>query len=225
MIPTRRVTSGVAIVTTAARAASVRQRYDATGLVARVLVVQDGPSWPAHRPPVILDTIGLPVAILIGLLVNAPPAPLFALADRADWRTLRLLGLCGAVRLIAPDDALVTCRWMHYLQGTVAAQASARTRVWILPAPPPLPLDPLLLPILAALPSSSSYAAAAACCPLSTSTLYRVLRVTRLALGLPAGTLERFGPPDLARLILDRLGMDSPRPAHVSGSTLLHTSE
>jgi hypothetical protein len=222
MTDERRRQLGVAIVT--ARPGLIKQCYRAAGFGARVLMVQAGPSWPEHRAPVVLDTIGLPLGELVALLANPPallpathqpiggrraPAtdvPLIAFAAAQDWRALRLLTLCPAVRLICPDDPAVLWRWLPHLGGAVAARADAPL-IWLVAPPPALQLDPLLLPILAALPSAPSLRMVAARCAISESTLARVLRGTRTALGLPPGEVARFRPDELAALLLERLGI------------------
>ena len=62
MIHERRKTEGLAIVTV--RAEYIKPRCLAAGIAARALTVQEGSAWPEHRPPVVLDTVGLPVEVL-----------------------------------------------------------------------------------------------------------------------------------------------------------------
>jgi hypothetical protein len=205
MIGERRTTDGLAIVTTTGRAACITQRCRAAQLPARVLAVQEGPAWPVLRPPALLDTIGLAVEVLVRLLVHAPPAPLIALADPHEWRTLRLLALCPAIRLVSADDIAPLRVWVRHLASMLPTRSTPPT-AWLIPAPPPLPLDPLVLSILAAIMASPSYTMAAVQCHISESTIYRVLRATRTTLRLPHGTVARFRPAELAALILDRLG-------------------
>jgi hypothetical protein len=209
MMGERRTTDGLAIVTTAGRAACIAQRCQAARLPARVLAVQEGPTWPVLRPPALLDTIGLAVEVLVRLLVHAPPAPLIALADPDAWRTLRLLALCPSVRLISADDIAPLHVWVRHLASMFPAR-STPPAVWLIPAPPSLPLDPLVLSILAAIMASPSYTMAAAQCHVSESTIYRVLRATRTTLKLPHGAVAHYRPAELATLILDRLGADAP---------------
>lgn len=254
MIDERRHQDGFAIITRRGR--SIAAQCASLALPARVLAVQDGPTWPevAFRPPVVLDTVGLPLTELVTLLAHpselkwphAPaslvarvagrpleavrssaPAvalvPLVALVDASDWRTLRLLPLCPAVCLISDADAPSLRLWARYLAEVILPQRPEASPLWLVPEPPPLPgralnrvtprrnaLDPLLLPILAALCSSPSYMIAALRCDVSESTLSRVLRMTRSALSLPSGDVSRFAPSELAALILERLGADSP---------------
>jgi hypothetical protein len=157
----------------------------------------------------LLDTIGLAVEVLVTLLVHAPPAPLIALADPDEWRTLRLLALCPSVRLVSADDIAPLRVWVRHLASMLPTRSTPPV-VWLIPAPPPLPLDPLVLSILAAIMASPSYTMAAAQCHVSESTIYRVLRATRATLKLPHGTIARYRPAELATLILDRLGADAP---------------
>jgi hypothetical protein len=70
MIDERRKTQGVAIVT--ARAEYIKPRCLAAGIAARALTVQEGPAWPEYRPPLVLDTVGLPVEVLVALLADPP---------------------------------------------------------------------------------------------------------------------------------------------------------
>lgn len=214
MITERRTKRGVAIVS--ARP-SVKWRYECAGVPNGIYSVQDGNTWPDHRPPVVLDTIGMAVQTLVALLACPPRVaaahqhvPLLALADPFDWRVLRLLNLCPAVRLVCPDDPTTLQRWLQHLDGIVPARTGAALSGWMLDPAPDLNLDPLLLPALAALPSSPSIRAAAERCAVSESTMARLLRVTKARLGLPPGDVSRFRPDDLAATILDQLGADSP---------------
>jgi hypothetical protein len=234
----RRKTEGVAIITM--RGEEVKSRWLAAGISARALSVQEGPAWPEHRPPVVLDTIGLPVEMLVVLLAdppkvhqsnaqqqpaiwaNVPPptqpnpwqdapfVPIAALADGADWRTLRLLALCPAVRLIGPDDPDVWRQWIGHLAAMRAPQRAAPAPAWLIPSPPPLRLDPLLLRALAVFQRSPSVRIAAERCKVSESTMARLLRTTRNVLGMPSGDVFRFRPAEQAALILERLASALP---------------
>ena len=143
--------------------------------------MQEGPAWPEHRPPVVLDTVGLPVEVLVVLLADPPKmksskanhqltvqvsaspaeqmrtlkevpfAPLAALADAGDWRALRLLALCPAVRLICPADPAELRPWIRHLAMMRTLRRIAPVPAWLISPPPPLRLDPLLLRALAAL--------------------------------------------------------------------------
>jgi hypothetical protein len=210
MIQERRNTTGLAVVTTVGRAAQIERLVRATEMSARILMVQDGPAWPMLRPPTLLDTIGLLPEVLVALLATSPPSPLVALADPADWRALRLLALCPAVRVIMADDMATLRRWVGHLASLLPRYRTRAEPVWLVPAPAPLPLHPLVLPVLAALLSSPSYTMAAVRCQVSESTIYRVLRTTRATLKLPPGAVARFRPAELAARILDRLGADAP---------------
>lgn len=243
----RRKQDGVAIVTLRP---DIKHRCIDAGLPARALRVQPGPSWPEeYRPPVVLDTVGLPVEHLVILLANPPrvvtgtdqpspsplkpqPAtkqkeqkertgplmPLIALADPDDWRTLRLLALCPSIYLICPDKPFMLHRWVRHFSGVVSARSREVSKGWLVALPPDLRLDPLLLPILAALLVSESHGEAAERCDLSDSTLARVLRKTRPILGLPPGDGARFRPRALAMVMLERLAVDSPlRSRHIGG--------
>jgi hypothetical protein len=231
----RRQTEGVVVVTTTERALCVKQRFLATGVPVSVLPVQDGPAWPQLRPPLVLDTIGMPVEMLVVLLadparVTSMPkeqserVPMAALADPSDWRTLRLLILCPAVRLISADDLLSVRWWVRHLSSALPPRRPASQPACLFAPPLPLPTpsnvepasaqsvlrDPFLLPLLAALLNCSTYAASAAWCHVSDSTLFRTLRELRATLGLPSGDVSRLAPADLAHLILERLSADSP---------------
>jgi hypothetical protein len=210
MIQERRNSSGLAVVTTVGRAAQIERQTRATGIPTRILMVQDGPTWPVLRPPALLDTISLLPDVLVALLANTPPSPLIALADPVDWRALRLLALCPAVRLITADDTAALRMWVCHLASVLPPRATQATPVWLVPAPAPLALHPVLLSVLAALLSSPSYTIAAVQCQVSESTIYRVLRATRATLELPHGAVARFRPAELAARILDRLGADAP---------------
>jgi hypothetical protein len=237
MIHERRKTEGLAIVT--ARAEYIKPRCLAAGVAARALTVQEGPAWPEHRPPLVLDTVGLPVEVLVALLANPPKvkranyqtaarpaallveqarapkeatplAPLVALADADDWRTLRLLALCPAVRLIGPSDPAELRPWIRHLAMMQTLRRTAPAPAWLISPPPPLRLDPLLLRALAALQVSPSVRIAAEQCDVSVSTMSRLLRATRAVLGMPPGDVSRFRPEEQAAMILARLGADSP---------------
>jgi hypothetical protein len=236
MIHERRTTEGLAIVT--ARAEYIKPRCLAAGIAARALTVQEGSAWPEHRPPLVLDTVGLPVEVLVALLADppkvkranyqtaarpaAPPveqirtlkdiplAPLVALADADDWRTLRLLALCAAVRLICPADPAELRPWIRHLAMMQTLRRTAPAPAWLVSPPPPLRLDPLLLRALAALQVSPSVRVAAEQCDVSVSTMSRLLRATRGVLGMPPGDVSRFRPQEQAAMILARLGADSP---------------
>jgi hypothetical protein len=258
MIEQRRDIRGIAVVTTAARAASMKQLCAAASLPARVLAVQEGLTWPEARPPIVLDTVGMPLEMLITLLAypplvqkvpvsllhrarvaqgraasaaqavllgeNTEPMPLGVLADPDDWRTLRLLPLCPSVRMVSSADQMVLRRWVRHLSGALTPRQSAHSLVWLFAPPPPVPTqlavdqaaarhilcDPLLLRVLAALPSSPSYMSVALRCKVSMSTLSRTLRAVRSALDLPPGDVSRFSPAELAAMIFERLDTDSP---------------
>jgi hypothetical protein len=261
MTEKRRNIRGIALVTTAARASDVKQLCAAASLPARVLAVQEGLTWPEVRPPIVLDTIAMPLEMLIALLANPPlvqkvsvsplpgaraaqakaasaaqamlleehtePMPLGVLADPDDWRTLRLLPLCPSVRMVSSADQMVLRRWVRHLGSVLAPRQGANSLVWLFEPPPPVPTqlavdqaeamralrDPLLLRVLAALPSSPSYTIVAMRCKVSTRTLSRTLRAVRSALDLPPGDVSRFSPAELAALIFERLGIDSPATA------------
>jgi hypothetical protein len=69
MIDERHKTQGVAIVT--ARAEYMKPRCLAADIVARA--DSAGRTYLAgNRPPLVLDTVGLPVEVLVGLLANPP---------------------------------------------------------------------------------------------------------------------------------------------------------
>jgi hypothetical protein len=225
MIHERRKTEGVAIVTT--RAEYIKPRCLAAGIAVRALPVQDGPAWPAHRPPVVLDTVGLPTEVLVALLAEPPKVKLspvqtqsyaskdalfgvvVTLADAGDWRTLRLLALCFAVRLIASDDPATLRPWIQHLATMQIPRRALPMPIWLIPPPPLLRLDPLLLRALAALQASTSVRLAAERCGVSESTMSRLLRTTRGVLEIPPGDVSRFRPAEQAALILARLGADS----------------
>lgn len=222
----RRKEPGVAIVTV--RPSYIKAICALADLPSRPLLVQPGPSWPTHRPPVVLDTIGLPIADLVALLAAPPQAqqatlpkpgsaclrpctdyePLIALADPNDLRVLRLLRMCPAVQLICPEDAAKLKRWLpHFGNGLPMPGGN---RVWLVEKPAEPPLDPLLLAALAALATSPSVNAAAEKCGVSPSTMARMLRNIKQALGLPSGGISRFRPEELAAAILGRLSARSP---------------
>ena len=238
MMPTteRRKQRGVAIVSVRG---SIKWRYESAGNPNGVYSVQDGNTWPAHRPPVVLDTIGMPPQILVDLLANPPQvkkeqslydlrlpvfsepqaskllekpqyAPFIALAHPCDWRALRLLKLCPTVQLVCPDEPAKFQRWLRHLDAIVPTRTGASLTAWMLDPAPDLKLDPLLLPALAALRVAPSIRSAAERCEVSESTMARMLRVTRATLGLPPGDASRFRPDELAEIILDRLGADAP---------------
>ena len=236
MIPTteRRKQCGVAIVS---MRGSIKWRYESAGIPNGVYSVQDGNTWPDHRPPLVLDTIGMSPHVLIDLLANPPRVkkvpddlrlPVFsepqtsklqekpeyvaivALAHPCDWRALRLLKLCPTVQLVCPDEPTKCQRWLQYLDAIVPTRTGVALTAWMLDPAPDLKLDPLLLPALAALRVSPSIRIAAERCTVSESTMARMLRVTRATLGLPRGDVSRFRPDELAEIILDRLGADAP---------------
>ncbi len=238
------------VVTTIERASRVKEHFLAGGVSARVLSVQDGPAWPQLRPPLVLDTIDMPVEMLVALLASPPVVkkssasvvdraraaqprtlprgraelvPMGALADPSDWRTLRLLILCPAVRLISADDLPTVRRWARHLSSALPPHRPASEPACLFAPPPPLPTqlhvepaaqsllrDPFLLPLLAALLNCPTYMAVAARCNVSDSKLSRRLRDVRAALGLPSGDVSRLVPAELAAIILERLSADSP---------------
>jgi hypothetical protein len=235
MIHERRTTEGLAIVTM--RAEYIKPRCLAAGIASRALTVQEGPAWPEHRPPVVLDTVGLAVEVLVALLADPPKvktlrankrsaapvsglpaalakaakdatplAPLVALADADDWRTLRLVALCPAVRLIGPADPAELRPWIRHLAIMQTLRRTGPAPAWLISPPPPLRLDPLLLRALAALQVSPSVRIAAERCDVSESTMSRLLRATRGVLGMPPGDVSRFRPAEQAALILAQLG-------------------
>ncbi len=232
----RRKRRGVAIVTVRS---NIKWRYESAGIPNGVYSVQDGNRWPDHRPPLVLDTIGMPPQVLVDLLANPPQAkkvqphnelrlpvlsepqaskllgkpqyvPLIALAHPCDWRALRLLKLCPTVQLVCPDEPTKFQRWLCHLDAIVPTRTGVSLTAWMLDPAPDLKLDPLLLPALAALRLFPSIRSAAERCEVSESTMARMLRVTRAALGLPPGDVSRFRPDELAAIILDRLGADAP---------------
>lgn len=215
---------GVAIVT--ARPLPIKALYGDAGLPSRPLLVQPGPSWPAHHALMVLDTIDLPASELVILLADPPQAnwpppatmrsglrakpnylPLIAFARPNDWRTLRLLSLCSSVRLICPGDPTQLARWVLHIEAAIAARSGLSPTAWLVEPPTDLKLDPLLLPALAVLPYAASLRIAAERCGVSESALARMLRITKATLGLPPGDVCRFRPDELAALILERLGL------------------
>lgn len=196
---------------------------EAAGLPARVLPVQSGPAWPEHRPPVLLDTIGLPVEELVVLLARPPRlqaaseraaergfAPVIALADPAGYCAMRLLRLCPAVELVCAEHTAGLARWLAYLEQRALGRLCGGQTIWLIAPPDDAPLEPELLSILAALLNSPSYSDVAARCGLSESTLYRTLRAIRMSLGMPASSTGRLDPADLFVRIVARLA--DPRP-------------
>lgn len=221
----RRNHLGIAVVTNRPR--QISHYCQSAGLSARMLSVQSGPAWPDHRPPVLLDTIGLPVNELVALLarpprLSAPPAarpaaeprfaPVMAVADPSDWRALRLLRLCPAIELVCSENPAGLVRWLAYLEHRVLAHPRADQTVWLVEPPPDRSVDQALLPILAALLLSPSYSEVAARCNLSESTLYRSLRAIRHELGLPPSSAARLEPGLLYERIIERLTEPRPLP-------------
>lgn len=204
----RRSAPGVALVTQ--RAGALKWRYAAAGIACAVHPVQPDTTWPSYRPPVVLDTIGMDAAVLTQLLATAPASPVIALVEPDDYRALRLCGLCPAVRLICADDPAVLRIWLRHLGGMSDGQTVGAVAAWLVPPPPPCPLDPLVLPIIAALLTSVCTADAAAQVGLIEATLFRLLRQARGALDLPLGARTRYRTAQLGLLLLDRLGADAP---------------
>ena len=230
----RRERRGVAIVT---MRSNIKWRYESAGIPNGIYSVQDGNTWPDHRPPLVLDTIGMPLSILVALLADPPRMkqaqpdvttrssadapmsklqdkplclPFIAFADPHDWRTLRLLKLCPTVQLVCADDPETFRRWLPHLAGMLLTRSGNPSDGWLVDPAPELNLDPLLLAALAVLPSSPSLRVAAERCGVSESTMARMLRATKATLGLPRGDVSRFRPDELAAIILDRLGADAP---------------
>lgn len=229
----RRSQPGLAIVT--CRAWQLDQRCAAADIPARMLSVQPGAAWPEHRPPVILDTVGLPRHELIALLARPPaygrstqglPAPIMAMADAHDWLALRLLALCPAVWLVCPDDPVLLWDWLQQLDSIGLAQPANAQAIWLVDRPDDCWLDPLVLAILAALPGAIDHKQIAATCSISPSKLFRTLRDVRGALGLPSGEDSRFYPADLAEQIIARLAAPAVRSSSrvgVGGRATEHT--
>ena len=232
----RRKQRGVAIVT---MRSSIKWRYESAGIPNGIYSVQDGNRWPDYRPPLVLDTIGMPPQVLVDLLANPPQAkkerlpfemrlsacselqtskllekpqyvPIIALAHPSDWRALRLLELCSTMQMVCPDEPAKFQGWLRHLDAIVPARSGAPLTAWMLDPAPDLKLDPLLLPALAALRVAPSIHSAADSCKVSESTMARMLRATRATLGLPRGDVSRFRPDELAATILDRLVADAP---------------
>lgn len=161
----RRQESGVAIVTVRS---SVKRRYDSAGVPNGVYAVQNGNTWPDSRPPLVLDTIGMSVQMLVELLANPPTVknkllqpishlcsdpqantlqekpqfvPLIALADPHDWRALRLLKLCPTVQLVCPDDPGKFRRWLVHFDSMVFMRSDDLLNGWLVDPAPDLKLD------------------------------------------------------------------------------------
>lgn len=231
----RRKQPGMAIVTVRS---GIKWRYESAGVPNRVYRVQNGNTWPNYRPPLVLDTIGMPAQMLVDLLADPPKvqdeqpetatqaaiknpqtnklqeksqfAPLIALADPHDWRALRLLKLCPMVQLVCPDDPLAFRYWLPNFDSIVLTRSGDPLAGWLVDPAPDLKLDPLLLAALAVLPLSPSTRVAAERCGVSDSTMARMLRLTKTMLKIPPGEISRFRPEEVAAIILDRLGSDSP---------------
>ncbi len=177
MIDERREKYGFAVVT--GRGKYIKPLFDAAGIPTRMVVVQDGPAWPDFRPPAIVDTVGMPIEQLVVLLANPPKLKtqgkaaqptvrasspsatpmlmtLAALVDPDDYRALRLCALCPAVRVICSDEMPVLRLLVRHLSGAVAPRSSTTRPACLVPAPPHIPLDRLLLLALAALLASPS---------------------------------------------------------------------
>lgn len=232
----RRKQSGIAIVSVRS---NIKWRYESAGIPNGVYPVQEGNRWPDYRPPLVLDTIGMPPQMLVDLLANPPQlkkeqppnamrlsacseqqtskisekpryVPIIALAHPSDWRALRLLKLSPLVQMACPDEPAKFQGWIRHLDAIVPARSGAPLTAWMLPPAPDLNLDPLLLPALAVMRSSPSIRIVAERCEASESKIARMLRGTKATLGLPPGDVSRFRPDELAATILDRLGADAP---------------
>src|SRR6266508_996430 len=126
----RRKRRGVAIVT---ERSSIKWRYESAGIRNGFYSVQDGNKWPDFRPPLVLDTMGMPPQVLVELLANPPQAkkvqphnelrlpvlsepqaskllgkpqyvPLIALAIPCVCLPLLLLKLSPTVQLVGPVE-------------------------------------------------------------------------------------------------------------------------
>jgi hypothetical protein len=203
----RRTRNGVAIVT---QRPDLKVRYTAAGIPCGVYAVQPNVTWPAHRPPVVLDTIGMPPAVLTQLLATAPAHPLIAIAEAHDYRALRLCAWCPTVQMIGPDEPALVRRWLRHLAGMVPHQTYGAPIAWLMPPPRLYRLEPSALPILAALLSSPSISRVAERVGMPESSLHRQLRKMRMILDLPLGARARYRPEQLGMLILARLGADAP---------------
>ena len=211
----RRQMAGIAVVTVRT---GQKLRYQDAGLACQMLSLQDtGPlsnPWPLHRPPIVLDTIGLPIHDLVRCLVwSSHPVQRhpgsIVLADPADVLRLRLIALCPTVAMIGGDDPELLSRWLPHL-GRMPLRREMALPIWLMPPPHHLPLDPLLLRVLMVLPTVSNWSRAAALCDVSASTLSRCLRRTRVVLALPEGRGTRWTPDAFARLVFNRLATVNP---------------
>ncbi len=91
------------VVTTIERASRVKEHFLAGGVSARVLSVQNGPAWPQLRPPLVLDTIDMPVEMLVALLAN-PPMVKKSFASMVDLPRAAQVSTPPAARAMMPKE-------------------------------------------------------------------------------------------------------------------------
>ncbi|MBC8163721.1 MAG: hypothetical protein H7Z42_21140 [Roseiflexaceae bacterium] len=194
----RRAAPGVAIL--ARTTSRLSAMLDHEGTLSRILLLQDGLTLPALRPPVLLDTSGMGVVELAAVLEqlacgavpdwpSRTPLPTIAIVDPLAVAYLRLLMDCPAVvAVVACTVSPLTLATSIRYFGALAVQEQSGP-VWIgVPCPTLIPYRHDLGRLLLALHCGVTIAAAAHAAHLSRAGLRRrldqlfaALQVERLA--------------------------------------------
>ncbi len=197
------------------RRAWLREQLQAAGIGFRFLLLQSttrGNIIPALLPPVIIDTVGMPLATVVGLFDDLqamkplPPTVVVVAPEAVGQQRLALL--CPAVYALVTDALLPNLRPLITHMGVVGRQRYSGVVPLCLgftPAPLARAVDATVIPVLAVLTASRTFDEAAATMTMSTRTLHRKLATLRTQLGLPSATSTRYRPQEVVDALLDAI--------------------
>lgn len=207
----RRHQPGVAVLSL--RRLWISQQLASAGIPSRHIIPQLGPTLlPAFRPPLLLDTVDMPLPLLVAILWELSRmrelTPTLALLPPTEPGLARLLALPLAISVLladtVPTDTLGL--WLRLAPQIVRRTAATPPAMVGLGPPPPelLSLPAYTLDALRALapyggPPAVSITEAAQQAGISRRLFCYQLAAIRAVVGVPA--TRRYRPPDLAEAI------------------------
>lgn len=207
----RRRQPGVAVISW--RRPWITQQLAAAGIPSRHILPQPGPTLlPAFRPPLLLDTVEMPLPLLVAILWELNRVreltPTLALLPPTEPGLARLLALPLAISVLLADTVPTDILGLWLRLAPQIVRRTASTPPALVGLGPP-PADLLNLPVytldaLYALapygaPPAGSITEAAQQAGISRRLFCYQLAAIRAVVGVPAS--RRYRPPDLAAAI------------------------